>query len=186
MILLIGCKPKVENQRTINTIVQETTTATVPANVVSDFVPQDSSRTYIHYRQYINGYKVEVEWLKGDYIDEHLVFGDVLIHFIKEDGKGYTVHNPMYWDERLNAKEVRTKTGATFEIDYTLKNDKYLATNTPFYFEDMDFDGKDELVVVEWKGGRQSAHVYVVYDINDYYADKITSPPFDHIEQNIT
>lgn len=186
MILLIGCKPKVENQRPINPIVQETTTTIVPANVVSAFVPQDSSRTYIHYRQYINGYKVEVEWLKGDYIDEHLVFGDVLIHFIKEDGKGFTVHNPIYWDERLNAKEVRTKTGATFEIDYTLKNDKYLATNTPFYFEDMDFDGKDELVVVEWKGGRQSAHVYVVYDINDYYADKITSPPFDHIEQNIT
>ncbi len=188
IILIIGCNPNAEQQLTYKPLVQqdETIKETVLTEVVSDTVSQDNLHIHIQYKQSINGYKVNVEWLNGDFFDEYMHSGEVMIHFSKEDGKGFSVYNSMYWDESLNAKDIKDKTGTTFEIDYTLKNDKYLATNTPFYFADMDFDGIDELVVVLWKGGRQSAHVYVVYDIYDYYVNKITTPPFDHIEQNIT
>lgn len=183
LVVFLGCKSKTEKRQNGNPPNYKTT---FEESIVSDSVSHSSGHTVIHYRQQINGYKVEVEWLRGDYIDEQLAFGDVLIHFRKEDGKGFTVHNPMYWDERLNPEELIAKPRTTFEIDYSPKNDTYLATNSPFYFADMDFDGKDELVVVEWKGGRQSAHIYDVYEIYDYYADKITAPPFENIEKGIS
>ncbi|MDD7551883.1 MAG: hypothetical protein SPK08_00905, partial [Candidatus Cryptobacteroides sp.] len=34
--------------------------------------------------------------------------------------------------------------------------------------------------------GPQFAHLYDVYTVEDYYADRITSPPFNHIEQYVT
>ena len=62
----------------------------------------------------------------------------------------------------------------------------YLATKSPFYFADMDFDEQDELVVVGWKGGRQYAHIYDVYEISDSSAHQKTTPPFDTIELGIS
>lgn len=34
--------------------------------------------------------------------------------------------------------------------------------------------------------GPHFAHLYDVYTVEDYYADRITSPPFNHIEQYVT
>ena len=50
------------------------------------------------------------------------------------------------------------------------KDDEYLATKSPFYFSDMDFDGREELVVVNWVSG----------------GNKKENPPFDEIEQYFT
>lgn len=156
----------------------------IDLNQTADTIAQPA--LLIKYKSPVNGYNVVVEWLGADIIDESLAFGDVLIHFKKNDGTGFTVHNIAYWDEGLNVSDIETKTSKTIELEYIPKNDKYLATRSPFYFADMDFDGQDELVVVGWKGGRQYAHTYDVYDISDYYADKKTTPPFDNVELDIT
>lgn len=140
----------------------------------------------IKYKSPVYGYNVVVEWLGADIIDESLAFGDVLIHFKKNDGTRFTVHNNAYWDEGLKVSDIEQKCNKTIELEYIPKDDMYLATKSPFYFADMDFDGQDELVVVGWKGGRHYAHIYDVYDISDYYADKKTTPPFDNIELDIT
>lgn len=140
----------------------------------------------IKYKSPVNGYNVVVEWLGADIIDESLAFGDVLIHFKKNDGTRFTVHNIAYWDEGLKVSDIEPMCNKTIELEYIPKDDMYLATKSPFYFADMDFDGQDELVVVGWKGGRHYAHIYDVYDISDYYADKKTTPPFDNIESGIT
>ena len=140
----------------------------------------------IKYKRPINGYNVIVEWLGADIIDDKLAYGNVLIHFKKNDAKGFTVHNPSYWDKGLNISDIKVRRNNTIELDYIPKNDKHLATESPFYFADMDFDEQDELVVVGWKAGRHYAHTYDVYDISDYYADKKTEPPFDNIELGIT
>lgn len=141
---------------------------------------------FINYKSPVNGYNVVVEWLGAEIIDESLAFGDVLIHFKKNDGTRFTVHNNAYWDEGLKVSDIEQMCNKTIELEYIPKDDMYLATKSPFYFADMDFDGQDELVVVGWKGGRHYAHIYDVYDISDYYADKKTTPPFDNIELDIT
>ena len=140
----------------------------------------------IKYKSSVNGYNVVVEWLGVEIIDKDLAFGDVLIHFKKNDGTGFTVRNNSYWDEGLNVSDIETSSNKTIELEYIPKDDKYLATRSPFYFADMDFDGQDELVAVGWKGGRQYAHIYDVYEISDSSAHIKKTPPFDTIELGIT
>ena len=109
-----------------------------------------------------------------------------LINFRKDDGSGFTVFNDCYGDKSLTSTFLLEHKGEHFFIDYVSADDPYLASGSPFYFADMNFDGSKELVVVKWHGGPQFAHLYDVYTVEDYYADRITSPPFNHIEQYVT
>lgn len=185
IIALISCTTNKSNknaldqkgvpQNTINNIDSTQTTDTI-----------SKPEVLIKYKSPVNGYNVVVEWLGAEIIDEYLAFGDVLIHFKKNDGTGFTVHNIAYWDEGLKVSDIEPMCNKTIELEYIPKNDKYLATRSPFYFADMDFDEQDELVIVGWKGGRQYAHLYDVYEISDSSAHKKTTPPFDTIELGIS
>jgi len=72
---------------------------------------------------------------------------------------------------------------------------------TPFFFEDIDFDGKDELIVVDFGTGQRRVDEYTVYKSNDKhkreatyrptYQDDIvynlaTAKPFDMLDQKTT
>jgi hypothetical protein len=185
IITLISCTTNKSNKKALDQKgVQQDIINNIDSTQTTDTISKPE--VLIKYKSPVNGYNVVVEWLGAEIIDEYLAFGDVLIHFKKNDGTGFTVHNIAYWDEGLNVSDIETMSDKTIELEYIPKNDKYLATRSPFYFADMDFDGQDELVVVGWKGGRHYAHIYDVYDISDYYADKKTIPPFDNIELDIT
>ena len=185
IIALISCTTNKSNK---NAFDQKGVQQDIINNIDSTQTTDTKSKPelLIKYKSPVNGYNVVVEWLGADIIDESLAFGDVLIHFKKNDGTGFTVHNIAYWDEGLNVSDIETKTSKTIELEYIPKNDKYLATRSPFYFADMDFDDQDELVVVGWKGGRHYAHIYDVYEISDSNAHKKTTPPFDCVELGIT
>lgn len=185
IITLISCTTNKSNKKALDQKgVQQDIINNIDSTQTTDTISKPE--VLIKYKSPVNGYNVVVEWLGADIIDESLAFGDVLIHFKKNDGTGFTVHNIAYWDEGLNVSDIETKTSKTIELEYIPKNDKYLATRSPFYFADMDFDGQDELVVVGWKGGRHYAHIYDVYEISDSNAHKKTTPPFDNVELDIT
>ena len=190
IITVISCTTNNSNKNILNQkSVQQDTINNISLNHQTDTVSKpDTVSQYITliYNRPVNGYNVSVEWLGAEIIDDDLAFGKVLIHFKKNDGTGFTVYNSAYWDEGLKVSDIKSKGNKTIELEYIPKNDTYLATRSPFYFADMDFDGLNELVVVGWKGGRQYAHTYDVYDISDYYADKKTTPPFDNVELGIT
>ena len=185
IIALISCTTNKSNKNAFDQKgVQQDIINNIDSTQTTDTISKPE--VLIKYKSPVNGYNVVVEWLGADIIDESLAFGDVLIHFKKNDGTGFTVHNIAYWDEGLNVSDIETKTSKTIELEYIPKNDKYLATRSPFYFADMDFDEQDELVVVGWKGGRQYAHIYDVYEISDSSAHQKTTPPFDCVELGIT
>lgn len=185
IITLISCTTNKSNKKALDQKgVQQDIINNIDSTQTTDTISKPE--VLIKYKSPVNGYNVVVEWLGADIIDESLAFGDVLIHFKKNDGTGFTVHNIAYWDEGLNVSDIETKTSKTIELEYIPKNDKYLATRSPFYFADMDFDEQDELVVVGWKGGRQYAHIYDVYEISDSSAHQKTTPPFDCVELGIT
>lgn len=185
IITFIGCTTNKSNNKVLDqNRVEQNIINNLDLNQTTDTIAQPA--LLIKYKSSVNGYNVVVEWLGAEIIDEYLAFGDVLIHFKKNDGTGFTVHNNAYWDEGLKVSDIEPMSNKTIELKYIPKDDTYLATRSPFYFADMDFDGQDELVVVGWKGGRHYAHIYDVYDISDYYADKKTTPPFDTIESRIT
>ena len=185
IITLISCTTNKSNKKALDQKgVQQDIINNIDSTQTTDTI--SNPEVLIKYKSPVNGYNVVVEWLGAEIIDEYLAFGDVLIHFKKNDGTGFTVHNIAYWDEGLNVSDIETMSDKTIELEYIPKNDKYLATRSPFYFADMDFDGQDELVVVGWKGGRQYAHIYDVYEISDSSAHQKTTPPFDTIELGIS
>ena len=185
IITLISCTTNKSNKKALDQKgVQQDIINNIDSTQTTDTISKPE--VLIKYKSPVNGYNVVVEWLGAEIIDEYLAFGDVLIHFKKNDGTGFTVHNIAYWDEGLNVSDIETMSDKTIELEYIPKNDKYLATRSPFYFADMDFDGQDELVVVGWKGGRQYAHIYDVYEISDSSAHQKTTPPFDTIELGIS
>jgi hypothetical protein len=185
IISLISCTTNKSNKNALDQ-------KGVPQDIINNIDPTQTTDTIskpevlIKYKSPVNGYNVVVEWLGAEIIDEYLAFGDVLIHFKKNDGTGFTVHNIAYWDEGLKVSDIEPMCNKTIELEYIPKNDKYLATRSPFFFADMDFDEQDELVIVGWKGGRQYAHLYDVYEISDSSAHKKTTPPFDTIELGIS
>lgn len=184
IITVISCTTNKSNKNAPNQkSVQQDTISSITLDRKTDTVSQ--SITLIYNRP-VNGYNVSVEWLGADIIDDDLAFGEVLIHFKKNDGTGFSVYHFGYWDEGLRVSDIKTKSNKIIELEYIPKDDMYLATRSPFYFADMDFDGQNELVVVGWKGGRQYAHTYDVYDITDCHASHKKTPPFDSIESGIT
>lgn len=184
IITVISCTTNKSNKNAPNQkSVQQDTISSITLDHKTDTVSQ--SITLIYNRP-VNGYNVSVEWLGADIIDDDLAFGEVLIHFKKNDGTGFSVYHFGYWDEGLRVSDIKTKSNKIIELEYIPKDDMYLATRSPFYFADMDFDGQNELVVVGWKGGRQYAHTYAVYDITDCHASHKKTPPFDSIESGIT
>ena len=184
IIIFTSCTTNRSNNNAPNQkSVQQDTINNIALNQKTDTFSQSIT---LMYKRPVNGYNVSVEWLGAEIIDDDLAFGKVLIHFKKNDGTGFTVYHSGYWDEGLKVSDIKSRGNKTIELKYIPKDDMYLATRSPFYFADMDFDGQDELVVVGWKGGRQYTHTYDVYDISDYYADKKTTPPFDNVELDIT
>lgn len=143
----------------------------------------EPQRGTVIYKQSVNGYKVSVELLTREGGDLPFA-GEALLYFSSPDGKRFSVYNPCYGDENLDLKALES--GATKYIDYIPTDHPYLAGRSPFYFADMDYDGQEELVVVNWRSGRQFAHQYEVYEVEDHYADKKNEPPFDSIEQGRT
>lgn len=185
IITLISCTTNKSNKKALDQKgVQQDIINNIDSTQTTDTISKPE--VLIKYKSPVNGYNVVVEWLGADIIDESLAFGDVLIHFKKNDGTGFIVHNNAYWDEGLSVSDIETKASKTIELEYISKDDMYLATRSPFYFADMDFDEQDELVIVGWKGGRQYAHLYDVYEISDSSAHKKTTPPFDTIELGIS
>ena len=185
IITLISCTTNKPNKKAlVQKGVQQNIINNIDLNQTAETIAQPA--LLIKYKSPVNGYNVVVEWLGADIIDESLAFGDVLIHFKKNDGTRFTVHNNAYWDEELKVSDIEPMCNKTIELEYIPKDDMYLATKSPFYFADMDFDEQDALVVVGWKGGRQYAHIYDVYEISDSSAHQKTTPPFDTIELGIS
>jgi len=118
-----------------------------------------------------------------EYCDnEEMVVGKALIEFKTETGKRFTVtHNYFFSSYPLRCvseEEDKSsispfKTGELFYVDYTplpdsLRNNEeriYLHKKAPFFFADVDYDGKDELVLTNYKQGQNSSNSYQVYSL---------------------
>ena len=71
--------------------------------------------------------------------------------------------------------------------DYTpKKKDEILSEYSPFFFSDVDFDGEDELLINEHRGGSRGTNSYEVYKIHPYYAEIIKDAPFANLENGNT
>lgn len=158
----------------------------------------DSPCIFISYNQKVNGYKVNVMWFPFDiqYIDQ----SPAILHF-QNDISGFYIYNPSFLETGVYEKFKKNslKDGDTIYVNYTPKESSeyaedfgYLADNNiPFFFQDVDFDGEDELLITNWQCGSKGSSTYDVYKVNQYYEYrldmiKLTDAPFYKMENGQT
>ena len=143
----------------------------------------------IHYKQKVNGYDVSVicyidrrhNGISYNEENPEAISGRGFIHF-KNGEKEFVVENPLFTDCNLFNNEQLLEDGMTIEVDYTpflAENplQPFISNKSPFFFYDIDFDGKEELIVCLWEGmGYKGHHAYKAYEIDTESKYLVLSP----------
>ena len=151
------------------------------------------NNVHISYSNKVNGYKVEALWSPTEIEFEtgtlYFAKGPATIKLIHEDGGIITVVNNYFTlrGERVAGLGIEYKDGTPISIkkqELTLHYsdpqipEEELALHghdEPFFFYDVTFDGKKELILVEYKEGQRHRDAYKAYEIDSYNGELIPS-----------
>ena len=140
----------------------------------------------VHYRQKIHGYKVKAV-LKPNYYDVMVLAADV--YFTKR-GKTFMLHSDDFGDTIFckgrddfnfeNPKILEKYRHKTVKADYKVIREDGIPypKYTPFFFQDMDFDGIAELIIVQQSNASRYRDCYNVYRIVEGKPFLIDYPPY--------
>lgn len=156
-----------------------------------DRVNELDSVFYIQFKQPINGYTVKVMCFRYSAYDkerDNEIWGNALLCFEKDDYHRFYIYNESFSDSILYyINEEPIKDGLVLDLDYLPKQEnEYLSQNSPFFFQDLDFDGTEELVINNWRQSIRHCNTYDVYKIDGTSAELITTPPFYKISNYMT
>ena len=133
----------------------------------------------IHFTDLIEDrYIVDVQWfpdnglapfLTGPAIITFNIKGDALSWFTKLTGFFHIPNFEVDW-EKINNGEVFEMKYSDFNNQSTLKElaKGLYSLETPFFFEDVNFDGTKELIITEARNGQRHRDAYKVYSIDEF------------------
>lgn len=148
-----------------------------------------NKRLFIEYNQPVEGFKVTVLCFPLDDYDlerEHEIVGRAILNF-RKGSRSFNVFNEWFSDSLLYyVNDTYYEDGQVIHLDYLPKpSGEYLGYNCAFFFQDMDFDGKKELVINKWRRSIRGRNLYDVYKLEYNYANDVrllTEPPFNEID----
>ena len=172
----------------------------VQNNVGLNLSHVDSYHVFLKYRQKIEGYQVTVDFSPRTSITHgqcctELYMGKAILYFSKENSS-FSVGCEEFSDSSLicyvnSDKEYAPKndqsidlsviaSGDTVVVDYLPpKDEEYLSWNSPFYFLDMNFDGKNDLVVNNMGCGYYGGNTYDVFSLAGNTPTRLAGYPFE-------
>lgn len=180
-----GCGQRqkvVADRQELDTAIQDTV-----SGGEADSYPIGNDSFTVVYRQLVKGYKVTAK-LKPCNYDWFVSSADIT--FTKE-GESFTLHTECFGDtmfckgrydfDQLNSNIFRQYRNKTVNADYhvTIDNNRPMPYDIPFFFKDMDFDGKEELVIVHYSLGVRFHDGYDIYRIVEGKPFQIDYPPFN-------
>jgi hypothetical protein len=152
-------------------------------------------------------YTVNVLWTPNDGYVPALV-GPATIRFVKDSGSVFSVsvdafHLPfdalnklglLKFDDSGDYHTLVVDLTKVYPVGYNTTGkdslfDSFHGNNVPFFFEDIDFDGKDELIIVDFGTGQRWVDDYKVYKPtykNGNMYNLATEKPFDMLDQKTT
>lgn len=144
---------------------------------------EQKKHIYIRYKQPVEGYTVTalctMDGLDIIFSENNGISGKALLRF-ENDSTHFYVYNSSFSDSILYyGMEREVKDKEVIYIDYRPISDSDVChCSTPFFFQDVNFDGKKELLINKWQTrpkGHSSFDVYVLQpDLK-----KLAEPPFD-------
>ena len=136
--------------------------------------PDRNNSIDVNYTNIINGMKVSVIWQPRNNPGSSIL-GEAIIKFTNvEDGKSFTIYNSNFGLSKDSVKELNIEwDDENSRIKFDKKNItlKYVPPplfeddlgDSPFFFFDLDFDGKNELIVEGRHQGQRSMSIFKVY-----------------------
>lgn len=150
--------------------------------IYSFSIPKKIGSVLITYNSVIEGYRITVKFTpKVVYYEDHIIGrGTIYFHYIKNNQK-FKIYNPMMgfptgvltiklsknkrWIERLNKRDINLK--YNFK-DRTLSKPKFGnfgATDVPFFFYDLNLDGKKEGILPQLNSGQRGIAIFKPYEV---------------------
>jgi hypothetical protein len=140
--------------------------------------PDSNNSVKVNYKSIINGMAVEAVWEPID-TQGSSVLGEAIIKFTNvKNGESFAIYNSHFglskdsvkglnieWDdERGRLKFDKKPITLKYAAPPPFKDD---LGDAPFFFFDIDFDRKDELVVEGRHQGQRGVSIFKVYALND-------------------
>ena len=142
----------------------------------------------IHFTDLIEDrYIVDVKWFPDNGLAPFLTGPANITFTLKESNKSFTIRTELYHSPDFEVDWEKINNGEVFEMKYSDFNNqstlKELAFKkgiyslaTPFFFEDVNFDGTKELIIAERRGGQRGEDSYKAYSIDEFGA---VNSPYD-------
>ena len=132
---------------------------------------------HIRYTGPINGYTVAIDVTP----EEPEASGPAVITFTK----GEVTFSVLIDDVKTDAYELKNivKDSDNVVLEYVPKpKDSMLYSNELFFFSDVDFDGVEEIIILDYGQGIHGVHAYRVFEPD---GTQRTDPPFDKLDNHM-
>lgn len=162
MLSITACKS--ENSK--NTLTTGTTTTTQYNDVVN-----------VTYINKINNYSVSAIWSPSKLRYSHVI-GPAIITFTNhttQEAFSITNNNfsilktllPFTFDENEEILKVKNDIKINYEPTVLSNEDGFGITSVPFFFQDINFDDREELLITEVDNGQKGAATFKVYSFDE-------------------
>ena len=143
----------------------------------------DPSLVTINYSNEINGYTVQVLWKPMVVRNNHTKGPAILEFYNNNDSTSFFLTNNhfgienrklpfTYSEDYLDIVSLdETEIELEYHEDYLISDYSFGTTKEPFFFQDLDFDEKEELVFVEIDNGQRGVASFKAYKFD--YSDLI-------------
>lgn len=144
---------------------------------------EQKKHIYIRYKQPVEGYTVTalctMDELDIIFSENNGIHGKALLRF-ENDSTHFYIYNSSFSDSILYyGMEREVKDKEVIYIDYRPISDSDVChCSTPFFFQDVNFDGRKELLINKWQTRPKGHSSFDVYDLQSN-PKKLTEPPFD-------
>lgn len=183
---LFSCKRESENDVKVKRSQELITCLTPFKQMDSAFFKEyqeQKKHIYIRYKQPVEGYTVTalctMDELDIIFSENNGIHGKALLRF-ENDSTHFYIYNSSFSDSILYygmKKEIKDK--EVIYIDYRpISANDICYCFTPFFFQDVNFDGRKELLINKWQTRPKGHSSFDVYDLQSD-PKKLTEPPFD-------
>lgn len=161
-LLFISCRNKSESVKSL---------------IETEPIAQSVNRAdtlYLEYKNLINNYKVTVIWIPEE-VGCKYVEGVADIKFVHITGSSFIIRHNFFFSDVLtfdtsNGKAIIPKQ-KNFKVDYPKEvGSKFIRSDVPFYFHDMNFDKTKELVLLNLCKAQRFRDSLAVFALNNKFS----------------
>lgn len=150
----------------------------------------------IDFSNAVNGYQIKAFWKPVKTNINHVIGPAIIEFYNTKDSTSFSItnnnfsilKNKLSFTYSDNEQEIIALNNTSITLSYNERNlkseENFGTTNEPFFFQDLDFDNKEELILAEVGNGQRSGTSFKVYHLYEEDALESTNhEPFASLDE---